>query len=193
MAEEWIDLPDFPQDDEEFYLRSAELNAILGNQRFLHDRPAVAVRRRFSAQMVAPNTDTAVVWSEAVWDKTGEMWTSESPSKILIVRDGLYTIAPTVLWGETTGADTSKRAFFLHVNGQRRRGFQVRAVQPSEIGTSWETTLLAGDSLDLVVRHGASGNLGVRTVRTVMTVKWDGQLPFTPEGNIPLEDSEGSD
>ena len=161
--------------------RAAWANAVLDNLRFLYETPALAVRLT-SPQTIPDATDTTIVWSQAVWDSTGQMWDAGAASKIQIVRAGLYSVSCSLLWDGTAG-DASKRAAFLNVNGTRRRGLQIPAVNPSEFQFSADTTLAEGDEIDIEVRQLSGADLDLLSSgnRTVMTVRWVRALPSTPE------------
>ena len=158
--------------------RSADFNKVVDNLEYLYTTPQVAVRLTAS-QTVPDATDTALVWGEAVWD-TASMWDVATPSKIVIPRDGVYSIVCSLLWD--AGANGTKRAAFLNVTpsgaaSERRRGVQIAAVDPTEMQLVAETNLAANDEIDIDVRHLEGADLNLLATRTVMTVRWVGSPP----------------
>jgi len=149
-----------------------EMNAHLrDNLLYLYDAPAVAVRLT-SAQTITDATDTTVSWDEAVWESVSTMWDVATPSKIIIPRDGVYSIVFNCLWD--AGADGTKRASFFDVDGVRRRGTQVASVDPTEFQLVAETNLATDEELEFDVRHLHGSDLDILATRTVCTVRWVG-------------------
>jgi hypothetical protein len=157
-------------------IRAADLNAqVRDNLDFLYDAPQIAVRLT-AAQEVANATDHTVTWATPVWGTAG-MWDAGGPSTIVIPRDGVYTVIFQVLWSEATEDEPTKRAAFVSVNGTRRRGMQVPAVQPSEFQLAVETNLADGDEVTFQVRQTAGEALSLQPLRTLATVRWSSAPP----------------
>ena len=157
-------------------IRSADLNThVRDNLDYLYDAPQIAVRLT-ADQEVANATDHTVQWSTPVWGTAG-MWDPGAPQTIVIPRAGVYTVIFHLLWGEASEDAPTKRAAFLSVNGTRRRGTQVPAVQPSEFQLMIETNLAEADELTFEVRHTAGEPLDLRQWRTLATVRWSSASP----------------
>lgn len=155
--------------------RSADFNSVLQNLEYLYTTPQVAVRLT-APQSVPDATDTTVQWQSEAWD-TADMWDPASPSKIVIPRDGVYSIIGSFLWASAD--DGSKRSAFLDVNGERLTGVQIPSVDPTEHPLVVETYLLEADELEVDVRQLSGDDLdllgrpdGVGHARTRMTVRW---------------------
>lgn len=181
MAVEWVDLSGLVAVAGE--ARSADFNSVLQNLEYLYTTPQVAVRLT-APQSIPDATDTTIQWQSQAWDTNG-MWGIAAPSKIVIPRDGVYSIICSVLWAEAD--DGTKRSAFLDVNGARRTGIQVPSVDPTEFQLVCETNLVTGDELEVDVRQlsGAALDLlgrpgGTGDARTRMTVRWVGAPPVTP-------------
>ena len=154
-------------------LRAADLNTYLrDNLTYLHDAPACSVRLTAN-QSVADGTDHTISWDESPWDSHGDMTDiAGAPSTITITRDGLYIVDVNALWDDST--DSGKRALFMYVNSDPapRRGIQIPAVSPTEMGRTWLTNLAAGDSFVIKARQLSGAALNLQPTRTVMTVAW---------------------
>lgn len=155
------------------FLPAATVNAILENFNYLYATPQVAVRLTTS-QSVADATTDVVSWEEAVWETPDTMWDLATPTKIVIPRDGVYSVCASMLWDSST--DGTKRALFIHVNGDAtpRIGKQIAAVDPTEDTLAFDTNLAAGDELDMRVRQLSGAALNLLPTRTRMTVRWVG-------------------
>ena len=156
------------------FLPAATVNAILENQKFMYATPQVAVRLT-SSQEIARATTELVSWDEAVWETPDSMWDISSPTKVVVPRDGIYSICASTLWDEAT--DGTKRALFIHIDGDvtPRIGMQIPAVDPTEFTLSFDTNLDAGAEIDMRVRQLSDFDpLDLLPTRTRMTVRWVG-------------------
>ena len=157
-------------------LRAADMNTyVRDNTEYLYRTPQIAVRL-MDEQTVDNAVDHTVQWSTPVWGTAG-MWDPGAPQTIVIPRAGVYTIIFQLLWGQATEDQPTKRAAFLAVNGTRRRGMQVPAVQPSEFQLAIDTNLADGDEVTFEVRHTAGEQMVLQPFRTLATVRWSSAPP----------------
>jgi len=156
--------------------RSADFNTLRDAVEFMADPPRCAVRLTAAQTVTSGGSDHTIEWHEAVYDSHGDMTDiAGAPSTLAITRPGMYQFDITTLWGDST--DAGKRGVFMYVNGDKRRGHQVPAVSPSEIGRSWLTNLAALDSVTFRVRQLAGADAALQPLRTLVVAMWVAQPP----------------
>lgn len=179
MSQSWTDPHTFTPGEKP---RAADLNILRDDLLFLFDPPRCAVRLS-SAKAITSASDTAVIWDQAVWDSTGNMFDPSSPTRVVARRAGIYDLQLSTLWNDDAASGGIKRAAFLHVNGTRRRGFyQLPPSSPSEYSGEITTNLAQGQYLEVFVRHDADDILSLQATRTVLTVKWTAAPPPFGQG-----------
>lgn len=176
MAVEWVD-PDTFAAVVGDGIRAADFNSVVQDLKYIFDPPRCAVRLT-GAQNVANTTDHSIDWDEAVYDSHGDMFDVGSPSVVTITRDGMYSIGLSNLWDDD---DTDGiRAAALYVNGSIRRDFYkvgVDNVDEFALSTTFDTNLLDGDELEVIVRQSSGSTRQLIQTRTVLTVRWSAAPP----------------
>lgn len=179
MSQTWVTPPTFTPGENP---RAADLNKFRDDLLFLYDPPRCAVRIT-SNKSVSSQSDTAIVWDQAVTDSTGSMWTPGSPTRVVARRHGIYVFQLSNLWNDGAASGGIKRAAYLHVNGSRRRDFySIPPSSPTAMSAVVETNLNSGDYVEVFVRQDSGDPLNLVAQRTVLMARWAASPPPFGQG-----------
>ena len=130
-------------------VRAADLNALLGNTKWLRERPRFTLAHS-ADQTIAEGTDVTLTWDTEIGD-VGGWYDSGSPTVVTVPETGVYILTANVLWDGTGGGNQRKVRFAR--DGDLMRGDSAPAVSFAEHSLTVQTALFAGQSLSVVVYH----------------------------------------
>lgn len=129
--------------------RAADLNAVLGNQKWLHGRPRFTLAHS-ADQPVESGKDVTLTWDTKIED-VGGWWDPGSPSVAVVPEDGVYLLAANLLWDGTAGGNQRKARFAR--NGALIRGTTAPGVSFAEQALFGISSLSAGQALSVSMYH----------------------------------------
>lgn len=132
--------------------RSADLNAMLGNQKYLHGRPRFTLAHPTS--LTAPaGTDFTMTFDTEIED-VGGWYDPGAPALAVVPETGLYLITINILWDGVIGG--TQRKVRLARDGDLVRGDSAPAVAFAEHSLTILSSMTAGQALSVQVYHDDS-------------------------------------
>lgn len=174
-----------PPDDLEWasdeYVTAAQLNAILGNLKWLYQGPLATLVRETDLE-VGVDEDVTCEWSQALVD-TEDGFDPDSPGVYVIQRDGTYDVSLAALWDQEPGG--SRRARLLR-DGDRIRGDSREGVVHAEHSPLWTPSLKVGEAISVEFTHNDDQ---AHTVERwwqpwrspILKIRWTGPLDGSEE------------
>lgn len=132
--------------------RAADLNAVLGNQKWLHGRPRFTLAHSVD-QSVAASSDVTLEFDTAIED-VGGWWDVGSPTVAVVPEDGVYLLVASILWDGSSGGN--QRKCRIARDGNLIRGDSAPAVSFAEHSLSIITAASAGQALSVSMYHDDS-------------------------------------
>ena len=148
ISRAWTD-PDTLEWSASDVLRAADLNAMLGNQKWLHGRPRFTLVHS-ADQSGGATGDQTLTWDTEIED-VGGWYDAGSPTVVTVPETGRYSLKAHLLWDGTLGG-THRKARFA-IDGNLARGTSAPGVGFAEHSLAAESSLSAGQTISVVVWH----------------------------------------
>lgn len=151
ITNSWTD-PDTLEVAADEIRRAADINAQLGNLKWLHARPRFTLAHS-TDQTIAADSDVTLEFDTDIED-VGGWYDSGSPTVAVVPEDGVYLLVASTLWDGTGGGN--QRKCRIARDGDLIRGDSAPAVSFAEHSLSIITAASEGEALSVVMYHDDS-------------------------------------